>query len=125
MATASGSPFEKLIQVGGKVLLLGSPLDSVTVLHYSENVARVANKLITCYQEPMLINGQRTWVDIEEFDTSKGIAPWPAGDYFKAIVREYIESGQAQAGQVGSAQSYLLDARSLHEFAVQWMESNL
>ena len=121
----SDSPFEKLIQAGGKVLLLGSPLDSVTVLHYSENVARVANKLITCYQEPMLIDGQRTWVDIEEFDTSKGIAPWPEGDYFEAILKAYIESREAGAGQVGSAQSYLLDARSLHTFAVQWMESNL
>jgi aminoglycoside 3-N-acetyltransferase len=120
-----GSPLEKLIQAGGKVLLLGSPFDSVTLLHYSECVARVANKRVVRYREPMLVNGQRTWVDIEEYDTSKGIVDWPGGDYFDAIVREYIESGEAQTGQVGAAQTYLLDARSLHEFAVRWMESNL
>jgi aminoglycoside 3-N-acetyltransferase len=95
------------------------------LLHLSECVARVANKRIVRFREPMLINGQRTWVNIEEFDTTNGIVPWPAGDYFEALVREYIESGEAQSGQVGAAQSCLLDARALHEFAVRWMESHL
>lgn len=119
-----GSPFEKLVQVGGKVLLLGSPLDSITLLHYAENIARVPNKRIVRYQSPMLVNGQRTWVDIEEFDTTHGIVDYPE-DYFAVIAREYIASGQAVKGQVGGAQSYLFDARSLHQFGVQWMENRL
>jgi aminoglycoside 3-N-acetyltransferase len=119
----AGSPFEKLVQAAGKVLLMGSPLDSITLLHYSENIARVADKRIVRYRAPLLVDGQRTWIDIEEYDTSHGIVDWPE-DYFIAIARDYLQSGQGKAGRVGNAQSYLLDARSLHDFAVSWMENH-
>ena len=119
-----GSPFEKLVQVGGKVLLLGSPLDSITLLHYAENIARVPNKRVVHYRAPMLVDGQRTWVDIEEFDTTHGIADYPE-DYFEVIARAYIATGQAKVGRVGDAQSYLFDALSLHQFGVQWLENRL
>jgi aminoglycoside 3-N-acetyltransferase len=120
----AGSPFEKLVQAGGQVLLLGSPLDSITLLHFSECVARVPNKRVVRYASPILIRGVRTWVEIEEFDTTNGIVDWPE-DYFAVIAREYLESGRGQAGRVGAAQCYLLDARSLHDFAVRWMEEHL
>ena len=36
-----GSPFEKALQAGVRVLMLGAPLDTVTLLHYAENEARI------------------------------------------------------------------------------------
>ena len=117
------SPFEKLVQANGQVLLLGAPLDSITLLHFSECVARVPNKRVVRYHEPMLVGGRRTWVEIEEFDTTHGIVDWPE-DTFEAIAREYVQTGQAKAGPVGAARCYLFEARALHEFAVGWMESH-
>jgi len=117
----AGSPLAKLCEVKGKVLLLGAPLNTITLLHYAENMAKVPNKRITRYRMPVLRNGQRVWVDIEDFDTSRGIVA-NAEEYFRAIVRDYLSSGKGCSGKVGAAQSYLFDAADLVEFAIQWLE---
>ena len=120
-----GSPLAKLCKMRGQVLLLGAPLNSITLLHYAEHMARVPNKRIARYKMPILRDGQRVWVEIEEFDTSQGIVDWGAGDYFETIAREYLSSGEDCSGKVGAAQSYLFDAADLTEFAIQWMERTL
>jgi len=117
-----GSPLARLCEIGGQVLQVGVPLDTVTLLHYSEHMARVRDKRITRYPAPILQNGQPTWVEIEEFDTSKGIVDWEE-DYFSAIVRDYLAAGRGRSGTIGAAESHLFDAADLHRFAVAWMES--
>lgn len=122
----SGSPLAKLSEVGGKVLLLGAPLNTITLLHYAEHMAKVPNKRIVRYKMPILRDGQRVWVEIEEFDTSRGIvvdAEEDAEEYFETIAREYISSGKGCSGKIGAAQSYLFDAADLVEFAIEWLES--
>jgi aminoglycoside 3-N-acetyltransferase len=120
-----GSPLAKLCQAGGAVLLLGAPLDTVTLLHYSEHVAAVPGKRLARYKVPLLQNGQRIWVDVEEYNTGIGIVDWEGGDYFPIIVGEYLAAGHGLAGTVGAARSYLFDAADLHRFAVAWMERTL
>jgi aminoglycoside 3-N-acetyltransferase len=117
----AGSPLEKLCALGGRVLLLGSPLAHVTLLHYAEWRAAVPNKRIARYTLPILRDGRRVWVEIEEFDTSLGIVDWP-DDYFATIVGEYIAVGQGHSGMVGAAQSHFFEATDLVNFAVAWME---
>ncbi len=118
----AGSPLDKLCQSGGSVLLLGSPLDSITLLHHAEHMANVPHKRIARYQVPLLHDGRRVWVDVQEFDTSAGIVDWSGGDYFPVIAQAFIDTGRARTGQVGAARSYLFDAAALDRFAVQWME---
>jgi aminoglycoside 3-N-acetyltransferase len=122
-----GSPLAKLVDAGGKVLLLGSPFDAVTLLHYAENVARVPAKRVVRYQAPLLENGRRVWKEVEEFDTSNGIVDWEGEDYFALITRRFI--GESETGvdshRVGGADAHLLDAGCLHRFGVAWMERNL
>jgi len=120
-----GSPLEKLVEIGGSVLLLGSPLDAVTLLHYSECIAQLPNKRVVRYRVPILESGERRWVDIEEYDTGGGIVDWPGDDYFGLIVQSYLGEGEGTSGAIGGAPSHLLEAASLHEFAVAWMESEL
>jgi aminoglycoside 3-N-acetyltransferase len=120
-----GSPLAKLCEAGGVVLLLGAPLDAVTLLHYSEHVAAVPNKRLARYKVPLLQEGERIWVDVEEYDTGTGIVDWEGGDYFPVIVSEYLAAGHGRTGTVGAARSYLLDAAELHQFAVAWMERTL
>jgi len=118
-----GSPFAKLCEAGGKVLLLGSPLNAVTVLHYAETIAEIPDKRIVRYRMPILREGKRVWVEIEDIDTGEGIVEGHSNEeYFAEIVREYLASGKGRWGTVGAASSYLFDAAELVRFAVRWLE---
>jgi aminoglycoside 3-N-acetyltransferase len=116
-----GTPLERLVEAGGKVLLLGSPLNNTTLLHYAEYLARVPNKRRVHYQLPVLRDGWRQWVWIDEFDSSNGIRPY-GGDYFEDIMKQYIATEPGRCGTVGAAISYLFDAGDLVESAARWME---
>ncbi len=112
-----GSPFAKLYESDGKIVLLGSDLDQVTILHYAEHVAPVKDKRIVRCKTPLIQNGQRVWRNVEEFDTSVGIRQWP--DRFFAIVMEsYFQKYKIRPMTVGSANAYLFGVKSLVDFAV-------
>ncbi len=114
----AGSPLEKLVEARGQVLMLGAPLDTLTLLHYAENRARMRHKRVIHYSCPMLREGERVWVEIEDFNTGE-----PHGDYsFDGIAREYLTLGKGQQGMVGDAPSYLFDAADLSAFAISWLE---
>lgn len=117
-----GSPLAKLCEARGKVLLLGAEFDSITLLHYAEHLACVPDKPVVRYKMPVLRNGSRVWIDIEEFDTNKLIGGPEGPDYFQIIPREFLASGQGRSGKVGAAQSHLFDAQALVDFAMQWIE---
>jgi aminoglycoside 3-N-acetyltransferase len=117
----SSSPLAKLCELKGKVLLLGAPFGSITLLHYAESIADVPSKQVIRYQMPVLRKGKREWVEIEEFDTCGNVLP-NAEQYFDAIPRAYLASGKGTKGKVGTADSYLFDAADLVKFAVQWLE---
>jgi len=119
------SPLAKLCEARGKVLLLGSPLYDITLLHHSEHMADVMDKPIVRYRVPIVEDGHRKWVDIEEFDTNKPIGGWTGEDYFKIISREALKAGIGCSRQVGMAETYLFDAYALNRFSIQWLEKNL
>ena len=64
-------------------MLLGTPLDTVTLLHHAESLADVPNKRTVCYRQPILVDGRKTWVEVEEYDTNHG------------VLRDYDEIGRA------------------------------
>jgi aminoglycoside 3-N-acetyltransferase len=116
-----GSPLARLTELKGRVLLLGSPLGSISLLHYAESIADVPNKRVIHYQVPILRHRKREWVEIEEFDTGGNVLP-NAEQYFDEIPRKYLASGKGTSGKVGTADSYLLEAADFVDFAVQWLE---
>ena len=122
-----GSPFAKFVEAHGRVLLLGASHDEVTVLHYAEHIADFSNKRIVRYRVPWLEGGQRVWRDVEEPDTSgDGVhANWPH-DFFARIVDDFIGAhagtDACRRGQVGNAESFLLDASALVKHAVPVMQ---
>jgi aminoglycoside 3-N-acetyltransferase len=121
----AGSPLEKLYQLNGKVLLLGAPLDTVTLIHHAENLANLPNKRVVRYRFPVLKEGETVWEWFEEFDTSNGIVDYGEEedeDYFETITKAYIAHQGIPTGKVGDATSYLLEANTLVPFAVAWME---
>jgi len=118
----AGSPLDRLCQAGGQVLLLGSPLDRITLLHHAEHMARVPHKRVVRNTVPVLREGQRVWITFEEFDTCEGIRDRAPEEYFGTIAHEYLSSGAGCCGEVGAARATLFDAADLVRFAIQWME---
>lgn len=119
-----GSPLAKLCEAGGSVLLLGSPLVHVTLLHYAECLADVPGKRVVRYRAPVLRDGRRVWVELEEYDTCNGIVG-SSDQYFPAIMEAYLTVGHGRSGLVGHGRSYLFHAPHLTRFAVEWMERHL
>ena len=114
-----GSPLERLVKLRGSVLMLGAPLDTITLLHYAENRARMAHKNRVRYRCPILSEGRTVWVDIEDFDTGKEHADYT----FDGIVTAYLADGRGRKGYVGNAESYLFDAEDLTDYAISWLET--
>ena len=114
------SPLEKLCQLNGYVLMLGAPLFTVTLLHYAEHKARLANKRIIRYRCPILLNGEKVWVDLEEFDTGINVIDAEYG--FQDIAGDYLAAGGGVKGQVGQAETYLFDAAGIAAFGIRWLE---
>ena len=116
------SPVAKLVEAKGKVLLLGSDLEHVTLLHYAEDRAALPNKRIIRVTEPVFVEGEVRNVTIEEFDTSEPILSEMPPHYFAQIVSEFMATWRTRSGRVGQALSHLLSAPELVAFAIEKME---
>lgn len=121
-----GSPLSRFVQLGGKVLLLGAPLDAVTLLHHAETLADIPHKRRVRYEQPVLDGqGRKVWRTAEEFDTN-GIldvfAQDGAMDAVETIARAYVAEGRHRAGRVGQADCHLFDAQDLVRFGQAWLE---
>lgn len=120
------SPFARLVEAGGQVLALGAPLETITLLHHAEAIARSPGKRRVSFRvrvaEP---DGaaERTFTDI---DTSAGALPYEQlgldEDPFAAIAQAALAAGIGVRGQVGQAESHLFCAAELTAFAVSWIE---
>ena len=115
------SPLGKLVEAGGKTLMLGASLDHMTLLHHAEHLADFTPKRIRRHETPMLIDGQTVWRWFEEFDTSNAPDGLPE-DYFATIVEEFLATGKGSRGMVGAAPSVLVEAKEIVPFAVDWIE---
>jgi aminoglycoside 3-N-acetyltransferase len=115
----TGSPLERLCDVGGKVVLIGSDLDAVTLLHYAEAIAPISEKKIVRIRVPLLRSSEKQWLDVEEYNSSTGICDWP-DRFFAEIVERYLKLHGATS-RIGQATTYVLDAKELVEFAVPVM----
>jgi aminoglycoside 3-N-acetyltransferase len=116
------SALERFVELNGKILLLGSDHDTVTFLHHVEHIVDIPGKRVARFKVPVAENGVRVWRDMEEFDTSgDGAHPsWP-DNFFAKITDSYLTASSNHGGKVGDAQSYLLSARGLLDFALPVM----
>jgi aminoglycoside 3-N-acetyltransferase len=125
-AYGAGTPFERLRQAGGKVLLLGAPLGTITLLHHAEALADAPNKRRVTYRMPIVESGRTVWREFHDIDTSEGAFDYAAvieGNQFEAIATDALGAGVGTHGPVGASTSYLFDAEELTRFAIHWIES--
>lgn len=116
------SPFGKLVEAKGKTLLLGAPLETITLLHHAEHLADIADKRVLRYAAPILVDGRKVWRDFEEFNTGEPIVGGLDDGYFEDVVEDFLATGQGRRGLIGHAPSVLVDAPAIVAFAVQWLE---
>jgi aminoglycoside 3-N-acetyltransferase len=123
----SGSPLAKLVDARGSVLMLGAPLETITLLHHAEELANVVDKKIVHYSCPVKTPSGVEWITVEDIDTSNGAFPYERfvreRDSFEAIAEDALRAGVGTSGAVGTSTSHLLPALELVRFAVSWIES--
>ena len=123
-----GSPLARLVESGGQVLMLGAPLDTITLLHHAEHLAESPRKRFVHRQMPVLEDGRSVWRTYKDIDTSAhGAFPYeevlgPGVDPFTAIGRGAVEAGIGLSGRVGDAESHVFEAEPLVQFALRWLE---
>lgn len=112
------SPLGKIYQREGWILLIGAGHDSNTSLHLAEYRATFPGKKEISQGAPILIDGKRSWVKLNDFEEH-------SEDDFAEIGKAYLASGgTVLKGKIGQADSQLLPQVELVDFAVDWMEKN-
>lgn len=121
------SPFARLVEARGQVVMLGAPLDTVTLLHHAEAICRVQDKRTATYRIPVARDGdvvERTYTDI--LTGPPGALPYERlgldEDEFAVIARDALAAGIGGRGVAGQADCHLFDAAELTRFAVAWLE---
>lgn len=121
-----GSPLERFVQWDGKVLMLGAPLDAVTVLHFAEAIARIPNKRWVEYEAPLTNDGVTTWHPVRELDSNGILDVFAAEgqmDAVETIARAYVERRRHREGIVGNATCKVFSARDIVQFGVEYLEA--
>ncbi|MGW1812721.1 aminoglycoside 3-N-acetyltransferase [Streptomyces sp. NPDC002125] len=125
-----GSPLARLVELGGRVLMLGAPLETLTLLHHAEALADAPGKRFVEYEQPLLADGRRVWRRFRDIDSSGGAfdysAVTPEGqDPFETIVRDMLAAGIGRRGSVGAAGSHLFEAGEVLEFGLTWLREKV
>ena len=120
-AFGRNSPLERFVQLGGRILMLGSDHDNVTFLHYAEHIVDIPGKRVASFKVPVLEDGRRVWRAMSEFDTSGAAHPSFPDRFFATIVYGYLERTENQGALVGNAHAFLIDAAGLLEMALREM----
>lgn len=116
------SPFSKFLELKGKVLMIGAPWDTMTILHHSEHLAKIPNKNIRKYEVPIEKDGTIMWHYIEEFDTSEPVSDIYKDGHFGKIVKAFCKNHSNSQGKIAKAKSLLVDANEMNKFAIEWLE---
>lgn len=112
-----GSPLARLYDLDASILLLGVGYESCTALHLAEYRAEFAGKKMIREGAPILVNGERQWVEYDDVDVDS--------DDFAEIGQAFEATGGSyNHGLVGQAQSRLVPVRSLVDFGVEWIAKN-
>lgn len=107
-----GSPLGRVYDLNGKVLLLGTEVNSS--LHLAE--VRAGKRPIVPFGGPILRDGHHHWVTMDEPDYDEGTFP--------PVKAAFETTGAVTIGKVGSATAKLMNQRDMVDFAVKhWTES--
>lgn len=124
------TPFSRLVEAGGQVLMLGAPLRSLTLVHHAEALADVPGRRRRSYELPVAAGGSVTWRTLHDIDVEHG--PFPYEDVVDggedplagvtAVASAALAAGIGVRGAVAGAECHLFPAAELVSFAKRWLE---
>lgn len=122
------SPFGRFVEAGGKVLLLGAPLSTLTICHHAEAIVEIPGKRFMEYRMPILSEGKAQWRPYRAIDTFYNVFPYEArygsaGQAREQIAAIALEKGYGRSIEIGSGRCHLLDARKLVLLACEWLKA--
>ncbi|MGW6054143.1 aminoglycoside N(3)-acetyltransferase [Streptomyces sp. NPDC055189] len=108
-ALGPGSPFGRLHDLGGYILLVGVGHDRNTFLHHVETLTPSPRLKVRRF--PYAINGERVWVETLDVGNDNG-------RHFPTVGREFEEQAGTPETIVGNAPCRLIPIQPLVAFAV-------
>jgi hypothetical protein len=60
-AYGAGTPYARLVELGGRLALVGASLETLTLVYHAEAVAEVPGKRRLSYGMPVIVGGERLW----------------------------------------------------------------
>lgn len=116
------TPLSKLVETSGRVLMVGAPWDTMTLVHHADHLASMADKRTIRIEVPLAGPNGTEWRFMEEFETGDPVHEDLPENYIEQIVTAYVKNGGGSQGTIGTAPSLLVDARSILAFAIRWLE---
>ena len=117
------TPLSRLVEVGRRVLMVGAPWDTMTLVRHADHLADIPGKQTIRIEVPFAGAHGTEWRFMEEFETGDPVHEALPENYIEQIVTAYVESGGGHQGLIGTAPSLLVDARPTLAFAIQWLEA--
>ncbi|HET6296911.1 MAG TPA: AAC(3) family N-acetyltransferase, partial [Kribbella sp.] len=109
-----GSPLVRLVEANATILLLGAPLDSLTLIHHAERIATAEPKRWVSYEMPVSTGGGTVWHPFRAIDTSRGAFDYDAvtngSSYIEAIARSALSAGIGRQAPIFGAPCHLFPA---------------
>ncbi|GAB3828572.1 aminoglycoside 3-N-acetyltransferase [Kribbella italica] len=112
----------RLTTLGGKVLLLGAPLKTLTLCHHAEAIAAVEGKRYHSYRMPVRTSEGDVWRDYTTLDTFYGALPYDVESAVGNLARQAVAAGAGVQGRVGAAEIWTFDARRAVRAVREWIE---
>jgi aminoglycoside 3-N-acetyltransferase len=107
-----GSPLARLYELDAWVLLIGVGHSNNTSLHLAEYRADYPSKRVMKQGAPILVNGERQWVEFDDIDLDT--------DDFTLVGAAFEEKGSVRKGRAAGAACSFFPQRALVDFAVKW-----
>jgi aminoglycoside 3-N-acetyltransferase len=106
------SPLARLYELDASVLLLGVGHGNNTSLHLAEYRADHPTKVWVTKASPVLVDGQRRWVQWFDLD--------PDDHDFVELGEDFARGGQERQGPIGVGLARLMKQREVVDFAASW-----
>ena len=111
------SPLARIYDLDGYVLLLGVGHGNSTSIHLGEYRAATIGKEATTNAAPVMVAGERRWVEFEDIELDE--------TDFDRLGRDFeSDTDSVTVGRVGVGEARLMSQRALVEYAVGWFERN-
>ncbi|MER7766966.1 AAC(3) family N-acetyltransferase [Kitasatospora sp. NPDC096140] len=107
-ALGNGSPFARIHQLGGSILLLGVGHNRNSFLHHAESLVPTHRTKLRRF--PYLVDGERVWLETPDVGDDNDT-------YFPLIGEEFAAMGLSRSRVIGSAVCQLVPAVGFVDYA--------